>query len=160
MFIDNGIGSYNPITGRTIHPIYSKNARYEATHQSDSSLAELNRNVLRRFALLALADHDMLKGRLIDRSEFALSSDPGPEKTYTFQVYPEDIGHYYDNRVMFANTQDVNTLVAFLERHIDPATMRVVKRSIGGTDNGDPVEKVAREWRAKWNKGEEWPLEA
>ena len=160
MFIDNGFGTYNPTTGKTICPIYGRPQASGPISDHEHPWLELNRHVLRKFALLALADHDMLKGRLISRSEFADADAPSPEKTYTFQVHPEDIDHRYGKYVKFANVEDVNTLVAFLEKQVGPIDMRRLYRKIGGIDDGDPVAKVAAEWRAKWSKGEGWPLKA
>ena len=160
MFIDNGIGSYNPATGRTIRPIYGRPQASVLFSDHTYSWIEFNRATLRKFALLALADHKMLKRRMISSSEFADSNAPSPEKTYTFTVNPEDIDKMYGKSVMFANKKDVDTLVDFLEEKVGPTNMRIFYRKIGGTDNGDPVAKVAREWRAKWKNGEEWPLEA
>lgn len=160
MFIDNGIGSYNPVTGRTIRPIYGRPQANVPISDYNYSWIEFNRGVLRKFALLALADHKMLKRELISSSEFADSNAPSPEKTYTFTVNPEDIDKVCGKSVMFANVTDVNTLVDFLEKQVGPTNMMRLYRKIGGTDNGDPVAKVAREWRAKWKNGEEWPLKA
>ena len=160
MFIDNGIGSYNPDTGRTIRPIYGRPQASVLISDYTYSWIKFNRATLRKFALLALADHKMLKRRMISSSEFADSNAPSPEKTYTFTVNPEDIDKMYGKSVMFANKKDVDTLVDFLEKQVGPTDMSRLYRKIGGNDNGDPVAKVARKWRAKWKNGEEWPLEA
>lgn len=119
---------------------------------------KLNRNVLVKYALLALADRELLSGRRVAKSEFASESDPGPEKTYTYQVYGEDINKKYGNQVMFANQRELDTLVRFLEGQVGKERMHTFHRFVD-PNKPDDVERTAKEWLAKWRNGEGWPLD-
>lgn len=148
--------SYNPFAPKH-YPIYSGKVSSVAIGADYyNSLREINRNVLRKYVYLALADKGMLSGKRVARSEFLSPSDPGPEKEFTVQIYGDDINHRFGNRVMFANTHDVNALMSFLEKEVGDERMDILKRSMA--PEPDDVEKVGMEWLRRWRAGEPMPL--
>ena len=148
--------SYNPLQP-VRYPIYGGKVSIGHTVERTSVLYSINRKVLTQFALLALDDRGLLCGHRVAKSEFADVTDPGPEKTFTYQVYGEDLNGRYGNRVMFANEEEVNTLVNFLIKQVGDERMHIFKRSIGNHEPDD-VERIGREWYRRWGAGESWPL--
>ena len=151
--------SYNPLAPKH-YPIYGGKVNvYASVFDYYNPLREINRHTLREIALKAMADRGLLSGKRIARSEYASPLDPQPEKEFTVQIYGEDIDNRYGKRVMFANEQDLNTVMAFLEEKVGKERMEVLRRSIN--PQPDEVAEIGYYWLNKWRTSdEEWPLAA
>lgn len=145
------------------YPIYGghNSEPHSALHRQSDALYGVNRKVLTYYVLQALADKDLLSGKRVSKSEFASDTDPEPEKSFTYQVYGEDIGFRYGKQVMFADEKDVAKMLDFLEKEIKELfgeeRMFTVKRSIATTEPDD-VELMGQKWLKKWRAGEPLPL--
>lgn len=121
-----------------------------------SCTRNINEGTLRRYALLALADRNMLSPRMVTEEDL-IAHKKGENKTFTLMVYGDDIHGRYGNQVMFANSEDVHKLMSFMENVVGPKTMEKFERHI----NGDPddVEVIASSYYKKWKTSDEdWPL--
>ncbi len=139
----------------TSHVSYNTPAETYRPSPSYSVLREVNRNVLRRFALRTLARKGYLSPRLVEKSRFLAPEAPEPKKTFTVQVYGDEIGT--GNRVFFANSEDLNTLMRIMEDIVGEERMGMIKKSIS-TNEPDDVEKVGMDCYKKWMADIDWPL--
>ena len=148
----------NPLSPQR-YPIRAREnemAGYSRAVEGYDCLLEINRGVLRHFVLLALDDRKMLSTRCVTQDEL-IAQKKDSEKTFTRIVYGDDIDHRHGGQVYFANQNDVDTLMKFLEEKIGHERMKQFSVNIKGEPSD--IERVGREYYLKWKTSDaEWPL--
>lgn len=124
-------------------------SRYAVTERS--IFYEMNVKTLLNYVYQALADHDMLCTHRV--SEEAAEITGG--KSYTIQIYGEDLNFRFEKQVMFANREDVSILIDILEKKVGKDRMQKAEYTINQY-GPDDLNKAGIEMRKKWK--EEWPL--
>lgn len=150
---------FDPLVTR--HPIYggiNSSSKYGGNIvQQRSIIEECNENILLKYVYRALYAHNMLSGKLVRHSEFTLESVPEPEKTFTVQIMGKDDLGQRENRVWFANHDDVQKLLSILVKEVGPERMHMIKEHLGSDEPND-IHKAGAKWLEKWLKDEDWPF--
>ena len=140
----------NPLEKR--QPIHNHTQRKHIVVTERSIIYEHNEKILLRHVYNALADHDMLaKARVTDDD-----AQQKGTKSYTVQVYGEDLNFRFEKQVMFANRDDVQKLLDILKKKVGKERMRIIKYAIGEYGPCDDLNRMAFEMRKEWK--EKWPL--
>lgn len=130
----------NNFRGRTVQVITER-----------SIIEELNEKILLRHVYFALDDRKMLSNHWVSEEK----AEETGEKSYSVQIYGEDLAFRYKKQVMFANREDVQKLFKLLREAVGEERMHICKYSINSNEPDD-LNRIGMEMRKKWK--ENWPI--